>query len=67
MRGGNSGSSVLGHSKEDRACCEYISCKGKGISFPMLRKRTPGHGEQCGDCGGRGDISGMNGKKKILK
>ena len=28
------------------------------------RKRTHGHGQQCGDCGGREDIRGLNGNKK---
>ena len=28
-------------------------------------KRTHGHGQQCGDCSGEGDLRGLNSKGKI--
>ena len=33
------------------------------------RKRTHGHGQQCGDCGGEGEVRGtnINGKNIIKK
>ena len=32
------------------------------------RKRTHGHGPQCGDCWGKGGIRGLNGNgKNIIK
>ena len=35
---------------------------GRGIE--PKRKRTRGHGQQCGDCWGEGSIRGLNGNGK---
>ena len=39
-----------------------------GGGIEQKRKRTHGHGEQCGDCWGEGGIRGLNGNgKNIIK
>ena len=39
-----------------------------GGGIERKRKRTHGHGEQCGDCWGEGGIRGLNGNgKNIIK
>ena len=35
-----------------------------GREIEQKGKRTHGHGQQCGDCQGEGDIRGLNGNGK---
>ena len=35
-----------------------------GGGIEQRRKRTHGHGQQCGDCWGQGGIRGLNGNGK---
>ena len=36
----------------------------EGGGIEQKRKRTHGHGQQCGDCCGEGDVRGLNGNGK---
>ena len=40
-----------------------MGLRGGGIK--QKGKRTHGHGQQCGDCGQKGSIRGINGNEKI--
>ena len=41
------------------------SCGGKlgGVGIEQKGKRTHVHGQQCGDCWGKGGVRGLNGIK----